>query len=115
MLGFVRKVSVVAMYVGCCVPIVSLPPKHVAGMVYRQLHSDRHSTRPAFLIHSQKISKVKVYIFIEKNCRKIHILHSVANVYAVLPFYNVKCLCSGGWHFSGSILCFVCCLRRSLC
>ena len=66
MLGFVRKVSVVAMYVGCCVPIVSLPSKHVAGMVYRQLHSDRHSTRPAFLIHSQKISKVKVYIFIEK-------------------------------------------------
>ena len=23
-------------------------------------------------------------------------LHSVAKVYAVLPFYNVKCLCSGG-------------------
>ena len=22
--------------------------------------------------------------------------HCVANVYAVLPFYNVKCLCSGG-------------------
>ena len=22
-------------------------------------------------------------------------IHSVANVYAVLPFYNVKCLCSG--------------------
>ena len=29
-------------------------------------------------------------------------IHSVANVYAVLPFYNVKCLCpeggnEGGW------------------
>ena len=24
-------------------------------------------------------------------------LHSVAKVYAVLPFYDVKCLCSGGW------------------
>ena len=24
------------------------------------------------------------------------IVHCVANVYAVLPFYNVKCLCSGG-------------------
>ena len=23
-------------------------------------------------------------------------LHSVAKVYAVLPFYDVKCLCSGG-------------------
>ena len=23
-------------------------------------------------------------------------IHCVANVYAVLPFYNVKCLCSGG-------------------
>ena len=23
-------------------------------------------------------------------------IHSVAKVYAVLPFYNVKCLCSGG-------------------
>ena len=32
-------------------------------------------------------------------------LHSVANVYAVLPFYNVKCLCSGSlkcWHFVSS-------------
>ena len=24
-------------------------------------------------------------------------IHSVAKVYAVLPFYDVKCLCSGGW------------------
>ena len=25
-----------------------------------------------------------------------HHIHSVAKVYAVLPFYDVKCLCSGG-------------------
>ena len=24
-------------------------------------------------------------------------LHSASYVYAVLPFYDVKCLCSGGW------------------
>ena len=31
-------------------------------------------------------------------------LHSVSYVYAVLPFYDVKCLCSGGqeWRREGS-------------
>ena len=28
--------------------------------------------------------------------KQIFNLHSVAKVYAVLPFYDVKCLCSGG-------------------
>ena len=26
-------------------------------------------------------------------------IHCVAKVYAVLPFYDVKCLCSGGWEW----------------
>ena len=35
-------------------------------------------------------SKANFYFFVNKG------IHCVANVYAVLPFYNVKCLCSGG-------------------
>ena len=40
-----------------------------------------HSNRSRFLL------KTQVYI------------HRVAKVYSVLPFYDVKCLCSGGWEW----------------
>ena len=39
----------------------------------------------------------KIFFFKNLNLyNKIFKLHSVAKVYAVFPFYDVKCLCSGG-------------------
>ena len=33
----------------------------------------------------------------EEKVNTLCCIHSVAKVYAVFPFYDVKCLCSGGW------------------
>ena len=54
-------------------------------------------------------------LLISGNCENNNNLHCVAKVYPVLPFSNVKCLCSGGqewgregshshWHFNIWIL-----------
>ena len=44
-------------------------------------------------------SKATLFVKLDTGClimkSKIYI-HSVAKVYAVFPFYDVKCLCSGG-------------------
>ena len=49
--------------------------------------------------NSTMYAKVRwVMKFLTRGCLgAVHRLHSVAKVYAVLPFYDVKCLCSGGW------------------
>ena len=56
------------------------------------MHKEEH-----FLCLSGLVSKYEKYQdrrkFIQNN--KNDTLHSVANVYAVLPCYDVECLCSG--------------------
>ena len=50
--------------------------------------------------HRIALLVIKFLIFQGQNLKKIKKkdigIHCVANVYAVLPFYNVICLCSGG-------------------
>ena len=45
-----------------------------------------------------RFSRKKCLTFYWKSIKKMQyrIVHSVSYVYAVLPFYDVKCLCSGG-------------------
>ena len=42
-------------------------------------------------------TKICSYLIGDLATDKYYIVHSVAKVYAVLPFYDVKCLCSRGW------------------
>ena len=61
------------------------------------LHRSENSTKQKILCHSPLITfSYWSHYFM--------LMHSVAKVYAVLPFYDVKCLCSGGreWGREGS-------------